>query len=328
MKKTLPWSPKQIPLMLAPMQGLTNRALRSLFIEWVRPDVVFTEFVRVRPGSKQAISDADKKEVAFISGGAPLVVQLIGRDQEALIAATHDVQELGAEHLNINLGCPYGRMTSHSAGGALLKDPTGLPKTLEALRQEIQGSFSIKMRAGYENPRQVFELLPIFEETGVDFIIIHPRTVVQKYGGEADHSITKEMRQQTNLPVIANGDIFSAAKANQVLSETHAHGLMLGRGAIADPLLFERIRGKAPATSSPAERADELRRYLQELLRRYKELFCGDMQILCKMKEVLCQINDPEFATSIRNLKRSKKINPFCDLIDQIAPETKATALT
>lgn len=91
--------------MLAPMQGLTNRALRALFIERVRPDVVFTEFVRVKASAKKNITENDRQEVVSTAGGVPLVVQLIGTDTEALLAAANTVQELGAEHLNINLGC-------------------------------------------------------------------------------------------------------------------------------------------------------------------------------------------------------------------------------
>ncbi len=108
-KSNLPWKTGTTPLMLAPMQGLTNRALRALFIEKVRPDVVFTEFVRVRPKSRKPLSATDRMEIASQDGQVPLVVQLIGRETEGLVAAAEVAQEAGAVHLNINMGCPYGR---------------------------------------------------------------------------------------------------------------------------------------------------------------------------------------------------------------------------
>jgi len=108
----LPWEPDCRPLMLAPMQGLTNRALRTLFINRVRPDVVFTEYVRAQADIKKCISDSDRREIRNDCDTTPLVVQLIGSNINFLVAAANTVQELGAEHLNINLGCPYGRMTS------------------------------------------------------------------------------------------------------------------------------------------------------------------------------------------------------------------------
>jgi len=310
----LPWAQGSLPLMLAPMQGLTNRALRSLFIERVHPDVVFTEFVRVKASTKKNITENDRQEVVSASGGVPLVVQLIGTDTEALVAAANTVQELGAEHLNINLGCPYGRMTSQTAGGALLREPVALARMLERLRQEIRGSFSVKVRSGFDDPAQIFSLLTLFADSGIDFLVVHPRTVKQLYTGPADHGITGEVVRQTLLPVIANGDIFSEAIGQRVLAETGAAGLMLGRGAIADPLLFERLRGRCPSEPTPATKVAELREYLQELLVRYQALFCGEYQILCKMKEVLCHVHDPEVLPLARQLKRSKSLAHFKEL--------------
>ena len=311
----LPWAPGSLPLMLAPMQGLTNRGLRSLFIERVRPDVVFTEFVRVKASAKKNITENDRQEVVSTVGKVPLVVQLIGTDTEALLAAANTVQELGAEHLNINLGCPYGRMTSQTAGGALLREPQALARMLAALRQEIRGSFSVKVRSGFDDPAQIFSLLPLFADSGIDFLVVHPRTVKQMYKGPADHGVTAAVVRQTPLPVIANGDVFSAAIGQRVLAETGAAGLMLGRGAIADPLLFERLRGRYPDESTPAGKVDELRDYLQALLDRYQALFCGEHQILCKMKEVLCHVHDPEVTGLARQLKRSKSLTQFRELL-------------
>lgn len=311
----LPWKPGATPLMLAPMQGLTNRALRAFFIERVRPDVVFTEFVRVRASAKRNISANDREEAISSTGGVPLVVQLIGADLAALLAGARAVQELGAGHININLGCPYGRMTGNTAGGALLRDQAALARMLAALRREISGSFSVKARAGFADPEEIFSLLPVFADCGIDFIILHPRTVKQLYLGAADHGITARVARQTSLPVIANGDIFDAPYGEEVLRKTGAAGLMLGRGAIADPLLFARLRGEQPAELGGAEKTAELGTYLAELLSRYQELFCGERQILSKMKEVLCQVRDPAVMDLARELKRSSSLLKFRDLL-------------
>ena len=203
--------------MLAPMQGLTNRALRSLFGEWVRPDVMFTEFIRVRPGSRKVFSRVDHLEAASCSDEIPLVVQIIGKDSEALVATARAAQDEGAIHLNLNLGCPFGRMNTGSAGGALLKHPEGLENRLLALRENIKGSFSVKIRSGYDDPEQIFGLLPIFTDCGVDFIVLHPRTVIQKYSGTADHNLTARVVAATEIPVIANGDVTTTAGGKEVL---------------------------------------------------------------------------------------------------------------
>jgi tRNA-dihydrouridine synthase len=314
-----PWPPGDPPLMLAPMQGLTNRALRSLFIEWVRPDTVFTEYLRVNAAApRQRLSAGDLREATAAEGGVPLVAQLIGHGREALVSAAQAAQAAGAVHINLNMGCPFGRMTSGPAGGRMLKQPEELSVVLPALRQAVAGTFSIKLRAGYDDPAQVFGLLPLFEAAGVDFLVLHPRTVVQKYQGAADHTVTASVVRQTRLPVIANGDIRSAADGIRVLQETGAAGLMLGRGAIADPLLFERLRGRANPVPDRAERGAMLRHYLRKLLTRYDELFCGEAQVLGKIKGILEAMDDPHLDRSLRQLRKAKTVQAFIAVLDEL----------
>ncbi|MBU1736520.1 MAG: tRNA-dihydrouridine synthase family protein [Proteobacteria bacterium] len=307
--------------MLAPMQGLTNRALRSLFIEWVNPDVVFTEFVRVRPtGARRVISEVDRLEAGSAFARTPLVVQLIGNSADSLGLAAESARQAGATHLNINLGCPYGRMNAGSAGGALLKNPEGLAEKLLAIRNRCAGTFSVKVRSGYDDPEQIFSLLPIFEECRVDFLIIHPRTVLQKFRGRADHEITARIVESTSLPVIANGDVVTAAEGKRLLEQTGAAGLMLGRGAIRDPMLFQRLRGLAPEIPEMSERIGELRYYLQELASRYHHIFQGDAQVLNKIKTVVNLLReDDDLSRPVRKLLRAGKLENFMALVNTLS---------
>jgi tRNA-dihydrouridine synthase B len=308
----LPWQAAELPLMLAPMQGLTNRALRAHFIEQVRPDVVFTEFMRVNPvAAVKRLSATDLRDIAAAQGGVPLVVQLVGHGREALVSAARAAQEAGAVHLNLNMGCPYGRMTSGLTGGGMLRRPADLAEIIPALRDAVSGTFSVKLRAGYDDPEQVLSLLPLFEAAGVDFLVLHPRTVVQEYTGAADHTVTARVVRETRLPVVANGDIRSVADGRRVLRETGAAGLMLGRGAIADPLLFERLRGRANPTPGADERGAALGSYLRGMVARYGELFCGDLQVLGKLKAIVSHMDDPELAKTLKELRRAKSLRAF-----------------
>jgi len=308
---SLPWSGEKPVLMLAPMQGLTNRALRACIIDRAAPDVVFTEFVRVMAGAKKRISRADLNEIKNHHCSVPLVVQLIGHGAEALADAARVVQDAGVDSLNLNLGCPYGRMTTGATGGVLLREPEKLSELLHSLRKAVRGSFSVKCRVGYDDPEQIFQLLPIYEDVGIDFLVLHPRTVEQKYQGEADHEITAKVVSRTRLPVIANGDINTSAQGQKILFATGAAGLMLGRGALADPLLFRRLRGELPAEVDYSQRRRELFQFLDDLLPRYQELFCGDRQALMKMKDVLNFIPDEELQHDLRRMKRAKEIELF-----------------
>jgi tRNA-dihydrouridine synthase B len=315
----LPWAPGETPLMLAPMQGLTNRALRSVFIDWVRPDAVFTEFMRVNPvAAKKRLTPGDIREIAPEEDGVPLVVQLIGHGREALVSAAQVAQDAGAVHINLNMGCPYGRMTSGLTGGGMLKRPELLEEIIPALREAISGTFSIKLRAGYEDPQQVFSLLPLFESAMVDFLVLHPRTVRQAYNGWADHGVTAEVVKETRIPVIANGDIRSSAAGLRILEETGAAGLMLGRGGIGEPMLFERLRGRAGAEPDLEERKAMLHRYLSLLLPRYCKLFCGDAQVLGKVKGVVANVEDLELERELKKLTRAKSLEAFREGMEEL----------
>jgi tRNA-dihydrouridine synthase len=315
----LPWFPDPPPLMLAPMQGLTNRGLRHLFAQWVKPDTLFTEFMRVAPGeTNKRLAASDLREIVATEEGIPLVVQLIGHGTEALVAAARAAQTAGAAHINLNLGCPFGRMTTGLTGGGILQQPELLNELIPALRAVIKGSFSIKLRAGYSDPQQIFSLLPLFDSAKVDFLVLHPRTVVQEYEGLADHSITTRVVQETGLPIIANGDVRTAEGGLLLLKQTKAAGLMLGRGAIADPLLFQRIRNRITGQPDRTERAAMLCHYLSGLLERYQGIFCGEQQILGKVKTVFATMDDPDFAKQLKGLKKARTIQQFSDLLDAL----------
>lgn len=302
--------------MLAPMQGLTNRGLRALFAQTVRPDVVFTEYVMVRPQSaRKLLSDNDRREVVASTPDTPLVVQLIGPPTSSLVDTAAELAGMGVCHINLNLGCPFGRMVSRLSGGNIFKDPAPLPAVLKELRQVVTGSFSVKARSGFEDSRQIFELLGAFEEAEVDFLVLHPRTVKQKYQGEADHTITAELVRATSMPVIANGDIVNAAGARRVRELTGAAGLMFGRGALADPFLFQRVRGRASETPTVDERRTEMSEYLRRLTDVYVDLFCGDAQTLEKLKGALAFVNEPGLEAWIKALRRSKRLENFTALL-------------
>ncbi len=313
----LPWKPDSFPLMLAPMQGVTNRIVRKLYIEWVRPDAVFTEFVRIKRELRKRISASDLLEIEPV-GDVPLIVQLIGYGAIELTESARQMVDAGVEHINLNLGCPFGRTTSGLTGGNVLRNTENLPQILKGLRAVVPGSLSVKIRSGYDNPRQIFELLPLFEAIGLDFLILHSRTVVQKYTGCADHDLTREVVQTTPLPVIANGDINSTAFGKKLQTDANPAGLMLGRGGIADPVLFQRLRGVASAEPSIAERRQILGKVLTGLLPGYSELFCGEYQILSKLKAVLSAMEVPELKEEIVRLKRSQKLRVFEESIKRL----------
>ena len=303
----LPWS-SPLPLMLAPMQGLTNRGLRRAYGEHVQPDLLFTEFVRVRPGAPQPVAASDFVEAVSVVPGIPLVVQVIGCASEGVVEATTELVANGVQHINVNMGCPWGRMTSVLAGGGMFRAPQTVAPMLRKLRAIVPGSLSVKTRTGIDDERQIFDVLPAFADAGIDFLVVHSRTVAQKYRGEANHALTTEIVDALDLPVIANGDVRSVADAQAVLAQTGAAGLMLGRGALADPHLFGRIRGTAPLAPTPDQRQAELTALWHDLLDDYVEIFSGDAQVLSKFGSLTRHVDHPELKRWLKGLKKARRV--------------------
>jgi tRNA-dihydrouridine synthase len=277
----------------------------------VHPDVLFTEFVRVSARGQALISKSDLIEATSFAPGIPLVVQVIGCLDEGVIEATRLLVENGVEHINVNMGCPFGRMNSVLAGGGMFKYPDTIEPMLSQMRTLVPGSLSVKTRTGLDDERELLSLLPAFENAGIDFLVVHSRTVRQKYKGQANHDLTREIVASTRLPVIANGDITNPQKAAQVLEHTQAAGLMLGRAAIADPRLFERIRGSEPIPADDLSHKKQLEKHLRALLEEYENLFCGDAQVLSKMKETLVHVKQPAVARWAKKLLKRRTLAEF-----------------
>ncbi|MFK7820325.1 MAG: tRNA dihydrouridine synthase, partial [Planctomycetaceae bacterium] len=311
----LPWT-TNCPLMLAPMQGLTNRALRAVYGELAKPDVLFTEFVRVRPNAKKVIADSDFVEATTRVPGIPLVVQVTGCADEGVVEAVRDLVSRGVQHINVNMGCPFGRMTSVLAGGGMFKHPETVYPMLASLREIVPGSLSVKTRLGIEDNRAVFSVLDAFSKASIDFLIVHSRTVKQKYKGEADHELTREIVKAAGIPVIANGDVRTVDDAKRVLNQTGASGLMVGRGVIADHRLFHRIRGVDDEDPDPQKWLQETTHRLRLLLDGYEQIFHGDAQILVKFKEVISHIEAPEFKRLRRRFRKAKSCEDLRTAMD------------
>ncbi len=260
----------------------------------------------MRPGSATPVVASDLVEATTEVPGIPLVVQVIGSADEGVLEATADLVDRGVQHINVNMGCPWGRMTSVLAGGGMFRAPDTVAPMLRELRAIVPGSLSVKTRSGIDDERELLRLLPAFEEGGIDFLVLHARTVKQKYQGDANHAFTAEVVRESGVPVIANGDIRTAADATRVLEHTGAVGLMLGRGAVADPWLFQRIRGTAP--EHPVARQRELAAFWTRLLDGYEDLFSGDAQVLAKLQSVLVHVDDDDLHRWVKTLKKQKTV--------------------
>jgi len=227
-------------LALAPMQDVTDLAFWRLMHGYGGADVYWTEYFRVH-----AVSNLEKWILPSIvknPTGKPAIAQMIGNDIPSLVRTAKELQQLPIVAIDLNLGCPAPIVYRKCAGGGLLREPKRIDLILGALRDAISIKFTVKTRIGFDSPDEFESLLEIFRKHSIDLLTVHARTVAQMYRLPVRYDLIRRAAETVPCPVIANGHVYSADQALEVLAETKARGLMIGRGVIRSPWLFSQIR--------------------------------------------------------------------------------------
>ncbi|MEO6871392.1 MAG: tRNA-dihydrouridine synthase family protein [Chthoniobacterales bacterium] len=227
-------------LALAPMQDVTDLPFMRLISGYGNADVYFTEYFRVLPDSR-----LDRNILASITEnptGRPVIAQLIGNDIAALVRTARELEQYPVAAIDLNLGCPVPVVYRKCAGGGLLREPERVDQILGALREAIAIPFTVKTRIGFDDAAVFDQLLPIFARHSLDLFTLHARTVKEMYRSVPRYEFITRAVAELPCPVLANGNIYSADKAEEVLGLTSARGLMIGRGVIRNPWLFRQIR--------------------------------------------------------------------------------------
>lgn len=224
-------------LALAPMAGVTDAAFRQICSEKGAGYTV-TELV-----SAKALCYHDAKTAQLLRpfpGEKPFAAQIFGSDVNCMAEAAQMAIEIsGADILDINMGCPVGKVVKNGDGSALMRDPEKAARIAEAVVRAVRVPVTVKMRRGWDKGSiNAVELSKMLEKVGVSAVAVHGRTRVQMYGGEADWNTIRDVKQAVNIPVIANGDVFSPEAAVRILKFTGADMAMIGRGCFGNPWLF------------------------------------------------------------------------------------------
>ncbi len=230
----------QRPLVLAPMAGVSDRVFRSLCRKH-GADYAPSEMTSSNPLLR---ATAQTRKRLDIDGElAPRIVQIAGAVPAEMAQAARDCVALGAEIVDINMGCPAKRVCNRLAGSALLKDEALVQDILRAVVQAVDVPVTLKTRTGWSRAaRNAVHIAQLAEDCGIRALTLHGRTRECAYQGSAEYDTIAEVKAAVRIPVLANGDITSPEKARQVLDHTGADGLMIGRAAQGDPWLFARIR--------------------------------------------------------------------------------------
>jgi tRNA-dihydrouridine synthase len=253
----------QVLLALAPMQDVTTLQFMRVIHRYGGPEVYWTEYFRVHGDSKPEkwILDSITKNPT----GRPVIAQLIGNDIPALVRNAKLLQKYPVAAIDLNLGCPAPIVYRKCAGGGLLREPQRTDAILGALRDAVTVPFTVKTRVGFESPEEFDALLEIFAKHPIDLLTVHARTVKQMYRPGVRYDLIARAARELKCPVLANGNVHSAAQARQLLVETGVSGLMIGRGAIRNPWLFDQIRAELRGERAKLPTGRELLAYIHEL---------------------------------------------------------------
>ena len=227
-------------LALAPMQDVTDLPFWKLMTAYGGADIYFTEYFRVYATSR--LEKNILKSITENPTGQPVIAQMIGNDIPSLVRTARELQQYPIAAVDLNLGCPAPVVYRKCAGGGLLRDPERVDAILGALRDTVKIKFTVKTRIGFDSPAVFGELLPIFARHSLDLLAVHGRTVWEMYRTPIHYDYIARAVEAMPCPVLANGNVYSAQKANEILQVTGARGLMIGRGAIRNPWLFHQIR--------------------------------------------------------------------------------------
>ena len=243
-------------LALAPMAGVTDRPFRTL-CRRLGAGIAASEMVT----SDTRLWDSRKSRFRLDHAGEPRprVVQIAGAEPRMLAEAARLNADLGADVIDINMGCPAKKVCNRAAGSALMRDEPLIRGILEAVVAAVDVPVTLKIRTGWDAAsRNAVSVARMAEDIGVAALAVHGRTREQMFAGEAEHETTRAVVESVRIPVLANGDITCGPQAAAVLAATGAAGIMIGRGALGRPWIFREIAshlasGSASGPPSPSE---------------------------------------------------------------------------
>jgi tRNA-dihydrouridine synthase len=321
---------------LAPMQDVTDLAFMRVMKHYGAPDYFFTEFFRVHGQSRP--EKHILRSIVENQTGRPVFAQLIGEDIAHMVRTVKELLKYPIAGIDLNMGCPAPKIYKKNVGGGLLRDPAKINELIGCLREAIPGLFTVKMRIGFDSTENYQRVLDLVNRHGVDLLSVHGRTVKEGYRSDVHYDFIARAARTVGCPVLANGNITSAAKAAAVLAETGAAGVMIGRHAIRNPWIFRQCRellkveradpsalsGPNNAVGSPRSTSifqpslADVREYIGRLYRETQAPGVPESAHVAKMKKYLNFVGqgvDPEgrFLHDMRRALTETELFAVCD---------------
>ncbi len=254
---------KQTRVSLAPMAGITDYVLRTLIREQSKTCILTTEMISSEALHNVKETDMTKRD----DNHSPIIYQLSGHKPNLMAEGAKYLESM-ADVIDINMGCPVNKVVKGQDGCALMRNPSLAYDIVQAVKESVKIPVSVKFRLGYTQQEMNFVSFGQYmQDAGAEFITIHGRTRNQMYSGKADWKKIKELKENVDIPVFANGDVVSIESAVQCLEESKADGIAIGRGALGDVTLIARIEhylntGEKLQPPTLSEKIDTMKKHL------------------------------------------------------------------
>ncbi len=248
---------------LAPMQDVTDVCFMKVIAHYGCPDYFFTEYFRVHDSS--AVDKHILRSITENTTGRPVFAQMIGEKVSDLVRTAKLLSHYPVAGIDLNMGCPAPRIYRKNVGGGLLRDPAKIDQILGELRSTVAGLLTVKMRIGFEDTANFDQILNLIDKHQIDLLSLHGRTVKDMYHGMVHYDLIAHAVQRLACPVLANGNISSAATALTVLAQTKAAGVMIGRAAIRNPWIFQQVRQALAGEPILVVTLGQVREYIDRL---------------------------------------------------------------
>jgi tRNA-dihydrouridine synthase B len=257
------------PFALAPMAGMTDTAFRRLVKRRGGCGLVVTEMV----SSEGLVRGIDRtlEYAEYTEEERPVAIQIFGGDPDRMAAAAQIVEGMGADIVDVNMGCPVPKIAKHNAGCSLMREPEHAQSVVAAMAKAVRIPVTVKMRAGWDATAiNAPELAKRMEDAGAAALAVHGRTAAQSYSGFSDWDLINRVAAGVGIPVLGSGDCLEASQLVDKLRAASVSGVLVGRGALRNPWIFEQAaavaRGETPREISAAERGAFLLEYIELLL--------------------------------------------------------------
>ncbi len=298
------------------MQDVTTLPFWRVLERRGGPDVYVTEYFRVHSNSRPEAHIL--RSIRELDSPKPVIAQLIGNEVDHLKRTAHLLKREPISGIDLNLGCPAPNVCGKNSGGALLRNPEQIRAIIQALREVVTGTLTLKTRIGFESAAEFEDLLALFASLPIDGLAIHGRTVRERYQSTIHVPEISRAAQSLPFPVIANGSIVSAQAAISMHLQTSAAGLMIGRGGIRNPWIFEQIRQTwqqekvfRPSMEGVFDYIMELFEEVAHFASNYHEI--GHVQRMKKFTNYIASgISEGRFEAELRRARTESQFGEIC----------------